>query len=58
MVAVSVDESVDLVKQFFKSPDQGGRLPAGVTVAIDPEARADGPPLVLHGPGRLLPPTT
>jgi thiol-disulfide isomerase/thioredoxin len=39
MVAVSVDESVDLVKLFFKSPEQGGRLPAGVTVAIDREAR-------------------
>ncbi len=39
MVAVSVDESADLVKQFFKSPEQGGRLPAGVTVAIDREAR-------------------
>jgi thiol-disulfide isomerase/thioredoxin len=39
MVAVSVDESVDLVKQFFKTPAQGGRLPAGVTVAIDREAR-------------------
>jgi thiol-disulfide isomerase/thioredoxin len=39
MVAVSVDESVDLVKQFFKSPAQGGRLPASVTVAIDREAQ-------------------
>jgi thiol-disulfide isomerase/thioredoxin len=39
MVAVSVDESADLVKQFFKSPTQGGRLPASVAVAIDSEAR-------------------
>jgi thiol-disulfide isomerase/thioredoxin len=39
MVAVSVDESSDLVRSFFKSPAQGGQLPAGVTVALDPEAR-------------------
>jgi thiol-disulfide isomerase/thioredoxin len=39
MVAVSVDESAELVKQFFKSPDQGGRLPARVTVALDAEAK-------------------
>jgi thiol-disulfide isomerase/thioredoxin len=39
MVAVSVDESADLVNQFFKTPAQGGRLPAGITVALDPDGR-------------------
>jgi hypothetical protein len=39
MVAVSVDESADVVKQFFKTPEQGGRLPPKVTVALDPDAR-------------------
>ena len=38
MVAVSVDESADLVKQFFRNPAQGGKLPANVTVALDPDA--------------------
>ncbi len=39
MVAVSVDESADLVQQFFKTPGQGGRLPANVTVALDREGK-------------------
>jgi thiol-disulfide isomerase/thioredoxin len=39
MVAVSVDESADLVKQFFKTPGQGGRLPTNVAVALDPAAK-------------------
>jgi thiol-disulfide isomerase/thioredoxin len=51
MVAVSVDESVDLVKQFFRSPAQGGRLPAGVTVALDPEARQTVRPWYCTGRG-------
>jgi thiol-disulfide isomerase/thioredoxin len=55
MVAVSVDESVDLVKQFFKSPDQGGRLPAGVTVALDPEARQTVRPWYCTGRGACSP---
>jgi thiol-disulfide isomerase/thioredoxin len=55
MVAVSVDESVDLVKQFFKSPDQGGRLPAGVTVAMDPEARETVRPWYCTGRGACSP---
>jgi thiol-disulfide isomerase/thioredoxin len=55
MVAVSVDESVDLVKQFFKSPEQGGRLPAGVTVAMDPEARETVRPWYCTGRGACSP---
>jgi thiol-disulfide isomerase/thioredoxin len=51
MVAVSVDESADLVKQFFASPAQGGRLPAGVTVALDPEARQTVRPWYCAGRG-------
>jgi thiol-disulfide isomerase/thioredoxin len=39
MVTVSVDDSFDLVKQFFRSPEQGGRLPASVAVALDPDAK-------------------
>jgi hypothetical protein len=37
MVAVSVDESPELVKQFFAQPPYRG-LPKGVTVAIEPGA--------------------
>ncbi len=37
MVAVSVDDSPDLVKQFFAQPAYGG-LPKHVTVAIEPGA--------------------
>jgi thiol-disulfide isomerase/thioredoxin len=51
MVAVSVDASVDLVKQFFRSPEQGGRLPANVTVAMDPEARQTVRPWYCKGRG-------
>ena len=39
MVAISVDESADLVRQFFRSPEQGGRLPPQVTLALDPDGR-------------------
>jgi thiol-disulfide isomerase/thioredoxin len=51
MVAVSVDESSDLVRQFFKAPAQGGRLPARVTVALDPEARLTVRPWYCTGRG-------
>jgi thiol-disulfide isomerase/thioredoxin len=51
MVAVSVDESIDLVKQFFEDPAQGGRLPAGVTVAIDREAQQTVRPWYCQGRG-------
>jgi len=37
MVAVSVDDSADLVKAFFAKPPWGG-LPRGVTVAMEPGA--------------------
>jgi thiol-disulfide isomerase/thioredoxin len=36
MVAVSVDEEPGLVKEFFRQPSQGGRVPAGLVVAMDP----------------------
>jgi thiol-disulfide isomerase/thioredoxin len=39
MVAVSVDEEPGLVKQFFKQPAQGGRLPSDLTVAMDPHGQ-------------------
>jgi thiol-disulfide isomerase/thioredoxin len=55
MVAVSVDESVDLVKQFFRSPDQGGRIPAGVTVALDPDAQRTVRPWYCTGRGACAP---
>jgi hypothetical protein len=51
MVAVSVDESVELVQQFFRSPEQGGRLPAGVTVALDLGARQTVRPWYCTGRG-------
>ena len=51
MVVVSVDETVDLVKQFFRDPAQGGRLPAGVTVALDAEARQTVRPWYCTGRG-------
>jgi thiol-disulfide isomerase/thioredoxin len=37
MVAVSVDDSADLVKDFFSKPPWGG-LPRGVTVVMEPGA--------------------
>jgi len=55
MVAVSVDESAELVKQFFKSPDQGGRLPARVTVALDAEAKRTVRPWYCTGRGACAP---
>jgi thiol-disulfide isomerase/thioredoxin len=51
MVAVSVDESADLVKQFFKTQEQGGRLPAGVTIALDREAKQTVSPWYCTGRG-------
>jgi thiol-disulfide isomerase/thioredoxin len=36
MVAVSVDEEPGVVKEFFRQPSQGGRVPSGLTVAMDP----------------------
>ncbi len=38
MVAVSVDESADAVREFFGAPPYGGN--PGVTVVMDPEQRA------------------
>jgi thiol-disulfide isomerase/thioredoxin len=55
MVAVSVDESTDIVKQFFKSPEQGGRLPPLVTVALDQEARLAVRPWYCAGRGACSP---
>ncbi len=55
MVAVSVDESADLVKQFFRSPEQGGRLPASVAVALDPEAKLTVRPWYCTGRGACAP---
>jgi thiol-disulfide isomerase/thioredoxin len=55
MVAVSVDESADLVKQFFMGPDQGGRLPARVTVALDAEAKRTVRPWYCTGRGACSP---
>jgi len=55
MVAVSVDESAELVKQFFKSPEQGGRLPARVTVALDAEAKRTVRPWYCTGRGACAP---
>ena len=51
MVAVSVDESAELVQQFFRSSAQGGRLPPGVTIAIDREARLTVSPWYCTGRG-------
>jgi thiol-disulfide isomerase/thioredoxin len=55
MVAVSVDESAEVVKQFFKTPDQGGKLPARVTVALDAEARTTVRPWYCTGRGACAP---
>jgi thiol-disulfide isomerase/thioredoxin len=55
MVAVSVDDSIELVKQFFKSQTQGGRLPASVAVAHDPEARLTVRPWYCTGRGACAP---
>jgi thiol-disulfide isomerase/thioredoxin len=55
MVAVSVDETAELVKQFFKGAAQGGRLPAGVTVALDAEARQVVRPWYCTGRGACAP---
>jgi hypothetical protein len=51
MVAVSVDESADLVRQFFKTREQGGRLPPGVTIALDREAKQTVSPWYCTGRG-------
>jgi thiol-disulfide isomerase/thioredoxin len=55
MVAVSVDESADLVKQFFRSQEQGGRLPPGVTIALDKEAKQTVSPWYCTGRGACSP---
>jgi thiol-disulfide isomerase/thioredoxin len=55
MVAVSVDESADIVKQFFKTPGQGGRLPPNVTVALDPDAKKSVRPWYCTGRGACAP---
>ncbi len=55
MVAVSVDESADLVQQFFRSPEQGGRLPPLVTVALDREAKQAVRPWYCVGRGACSP---